>query len=66
MGVNIDIRVFVGLDDLRQFKVPRDDGHLKGRLAVVIADIFVGATKKQDTSTALLVVESTDVQGRVP
>lgn len=23
-----DIRVFVGLDDLRQFKVPRDDGHL--------------------------------------
>lgn len=25
-----DIRVFVGLDDLRQFKVPRDDGHLEG------------------------------------
>lgn len=23
-----DIRVFVGLDDLRQFKVPRDDGYL--------------------------------------
>lgn len=33
---------------------PRPPGHLEGRLAVVVAHIFVGSAEQQDPGTALL------------
>lgn len=55
----------MGLDYLGKLKVPCNNGHLEGCLAVVIADVLVGTTEKQDSGTALLVIEGTDVQGCV-
>lgn len=53
------------LYDFSQIKVSCYNGHLKGSLAVVVLYLFICSPEQKNSCTAILVIESTHMQGGV-